>query len=220
VIVAKDPALLDVTWRQVAAAVDELIVLEHGEQAELARQGLRVEHLLEAPLECVLEDPAGGPPLVLTGTPDRVDVRRRGATAVGVRVLDYKMSRDGRRYEALLDPRRELGKTGFQIPAYLLGALAAIPDLAPDARLEGGYLVLLHADKKRCVRPFSRALLGAGEAAGGGALVITERIRDLVARASQGRFDVDPEVACDPLCPYRPVCRYQRPPLEEEGGLA
>jgi len=34
-------------------------------------------------------------------------------------------------------------------------------------------------------------------------------------RARAGRFDVDPE-PCDPYCPYRAVCRYQRPPLEED----
>jgi len=44
---------------------------------------------------------------------------------------------------------------------------------------------------------------------------ISGRISPLFWRARAGRFDVDPE-PCDPYCPYRAVCRYQRPPLEEE----
>ena len=46
---------------------------------------------------------------------------------------------------------------------------------------------------------------------------VVERIGALVDGARTGRFDVDPD-PCDPYCAYRPVCRYQRPPLEEETG--
>jgi len=55
------------------------------------------------------------------------------------------------------------------------------------------------------VRKFPRPLLDD----------LAARITALVGRARAGRFDVDPE-PCDPYCPYRAVCRYQRPPLEEE----
>jgi hypothetical protein len=41
------------------------------------------------------------------------------------------------------------------------------------------------------------------------------RIGELVRRASAGHFDVDPE-PCDEFCAFRAVCRYLRPPLEEE----
>jgi hypothetical protein len=37
-------------------------------------------------------------------------------------------------------------------------------------------------------------------------------------RAAERRFDVDPD-PCDAYCAYRAVCRYQRPPLVEEGAL-
>ena len=106
----------------------------------------------------------------------------------------------------LFRSERELGRTAFQIPVYLLAALAA-ESVAEDARLSGGYLVLEAGEKMEQVREFPRPLLAAMAAA----------VSGVVGRAHEGRFDVDPE-PCDPYCPYRPVCRYQRPPLEEETG--
>ena len=117
------------------------------------------------------------------------------------------MSRSTQDFAPLIDPARELGKTGFQIPVYLLGALGAVGDVPADASLEGGYLVLL-ADKMEVLRPFTREDLEA----------VFRRIAALVLEARQGRFDVDPD-PCDLHCPYRVVCRYQRPPLEEELGV-
>jgi ATP-dependent helicase/nuclease subunit B len=205
-IVAKDPALFDVTWAQIAAVVDELIVLEHAGRADGAGGDQSVEHILEKELQSPLVDPSGGLPLTLLGKPDRIDVRRRGGRVVGVRVLDYKMSRSPTKYMRLLDPERELGKTGFQIPVYLLGALATIGDVQPDAELEGGYVVLL-ADQKHYVRPLTREQLGPDGVGG--------RVLGLVAGARRGRFDVDPD-PCHDFCAYRAICRYQRPPLEED----
>jgi len=200
-IVAKDPWLFDVAWRRVAAAVDALIVREHVEERAW---GGTIERIVERPFERALADPDGGPALTLAGTPDRVDLFRDGAAIRRLRVVDYKMSRSPARYAARIDPARELGKTGFQIPVYLLGALAAVEGLAEGAELSGGYLVL-EAEKMPQVRKFPRPLLDD----------LAARITALVGRARAGRFDVDPE-PCDPYCPYRAVCRYQRPPLEEE----
>jgi ATP-dependent helicase/nuclease subunit B len=205
VIVAKDPALFDITWAQIAAAVDELIVLEHARRADVGGDET-LEHILEKDLQCSLADPSGGAPLTLFGKPDRIDVRRRDGKVVGVRVLDYKMTRTSATYVRLLDPAGEPGKTSFQIPVYLLAALATLGEVASDVALEGGYVVLL-ADQKHYVRPLTPEQLGP-EGVGG-------RIVDLVARASQGRFDVDPD-PCQEFCAYRAICRYQRPPLEEE----
>jgi hypothetical protein len=205
-ILAKDRALLDVAWRQVEAAVDVLVEAEHAQQTEDDREGRVVARMLEEPVAWTLPDPNAGPGITLYGRPDRVEIRRRDGVAVGLRVLDYKMSRDRTRYLPLVDPKKELGRTAFQIPVYLLGVRATIPDLAADAQFEGGYLLLLAAPKEG---KLLRALAGSGldEIAG--------RIAALVGRASGGRFDVDPD-PCDPYCAYRAVCRYQRPPLEEE----
>jgi ATP-dependent helicase/nuclease subunit B len=203
-IPAKDPALLEVAWGQIAAAVDMLVQLEHRVQTERAARGVHVDYRLEESFEHVLSDPAGGPPLVLTGTPDRVETHRRDGRTVGLSVFDYKMSRARDEYARRIDPEREFGKTAFQVPVYLLGALGAARELPPEAKLVGGYLVLL-ADKMEVVSEFSRDQLDS----------VVARIAALVQGARRGRFDVDPD-PCDPYCPYRVVCRYQRPPLEEE----
>jgi len=200
---AKDPALFDVAWRQVGASVDALVVLEHREQRALAVDGVDVEYRLETPVEHVL---AGAPPLRIGGRPDRVELRRRAGRLVGLRVLDYKTSRRHEKFRPLIDPERAMGTTGFQIPVYLLAAAGETPELPADAELEGGYLVLLAADKE-IVRKFSRTELDS----------VAGNIRALVGRTTAGHFDVDPD-PCDPYCAYRAVCRYQRPPLEEDAA--
>jgi RecB family exonuclease len=208
-IPAKDPAFFALTWTRLEAALDELVLLEHRAQAERGERGLGVERRLERPVTFELADPAGGPPLTIHGTPDRVEVERQGGEARVVRVLDYKVSRHRTGFPSLLDPEKELGRTGFQIPVYLLGALAAgIEGVTEETALEGGYLVLLARDgEKEVVRRVPHEVLG----------LVTERIRALVAAAAAGRFDVDPH-PCDPHCSFRAVCRYQPPPLEEEEG--
>ena len=205
-IVAKDPWLFDVAWRRVEVAVDALLVHEHEAQRAWTAGGGTLERIVERSFERRLDGPGSGAPLTLAGTPDRVDVLRDGRKVSRLRVVDYKMSRSTTEYAARIDPDRELGRTAFQIPVYLLAALAA-ESVGDDARLSGGYLVLEAGEKMEQVREFSRPLL-AGMAAA---------VSGLVDRAHEGRFDVDPE-PCDPYCPYRPVCRYQRPPLEEETG--
>jgi hypothetical protein len=164
-----------------------------------------VEHVLERMLGRVLSS-GDGTPITIAGKPDRVDVRRRDGRVAGLVVLDYKMSRRTAEYAARIDAARALGKTAFQIPVYLLGAVAELGPLPADVELEGGYLPLLAAGKE-AVRRFDPAELEA----------IGERIVGLVEDARAGRFDVDPE-PCDPYCAYRAACRYQRPPLEEETG--
>jgi hypothetical protein len=217
-IPAKDPSFLTLTWTRVARALDELVVVEHEEQARLAADGLAVERRLEEPLEFVLPDPAGGPGLRLGGRPDRIEVHRRGRAVVHVRVLDYKTTRDGSRFRALLDPAGDLGRTSVQIPVYLLGALAppGIEGVSEATTFEGGFVALL-AEKKWHVREIPAALLEPGPARAGEPPTFAERIRDLVARAGAGRFDVNPS-PCDPYCAFRGVCRFQPLPLEDEDG--
>ncbi|TMA78769.1 MAG: hypothetical protein E6J77_20760 [Deltaproteobacteria bacterium] len=207
-IPAKDRAFFDLTWLRLEAGLDELIVREHEAQEKRDREGLTVERRLEQPIEFALPDPAGGPPLTLFGLPDRIEVERRGPVAERLRVLDYKVTRDARRYAAALDPERELGRTAFQLPVYLLATLGrGTAGVSTDTELEGGFLVLLaRRAQQRLIEPLPRALLEG---------VVTERIHALRAHARAGRFDVDPD-PCDPWCPYRTVCRYQPPPLEDE----
>jgi hypothetical protein len=202
-IVAKDPALLAVAWQQVTEAIDELIVLEHEAQRQLAAEGIAVERILETALGRTL-----AASVAVEGTPDRVDVHRRDGAVVGVDVLDYKMSANRARYLALIDPAKQLGKSAFQVPVYLLGALARVGPVPPGAALRGGYLLLRAEGRdKELVRPMPAELLDG----------VAARIVEMVGDAQHGRFDVDPE-PCDPYCAYRGVCRYQRPPLEDEAG--
>ena len=207
-IPAKDRAFFDLTWVRLAAGLDDLIVREHEAQEERDRLGLVVERWLEQAVEFALADPAGGPPLVLHGVPDRVEVERRGPIGERLRVLDYKVTRDARRYSAALKADRDLGRTAFQLPVYLLGALAKeIAGVSPSTELEGGFLVLLaRRQQQRLTELLPRTLLEVD---------VTARIHALAARARAGRFDVDPD-PCDPWCAYRSVCRYQPPPLEDE----
>jgi hypothetical protein len=207
-IPAKDRAFFDLTWIRLEAGLDELIVREHEAQETRDRDRLSVERWLEQPVEFVLADPAGGPPLTLHGSPDRVEVERRGPVAERLRVLDYKVTRDARRFAAALRADRDLGRTAFQLPVYLLGALARdLPGVTGETELEGGFLVLLaRRAQQRQVKSLERTLLEG---------IVAERIHALGAQARAGRFDVDPD-PCDPWCPYRTVCRYQPPPLEDE----
>jgi ATP-dependent helicase/nuclease subunit B len=216
-IPAKDPVFLDLTWDRLGAALDELVGLEQRAAARRRADGLTVERWLEERIEFSVADGSGRPPIVVAGTPDRVEVERRGADAVTLRVLDYKASRNPYPYRRLVDPKRELGKTGFQIPVYLLGALAAArAGVSEETALEGGYLVLFAAGEgKRATRPLSRALLGLEPGPAEADPSIIARIRDLVAAARAGRFDVNPN-PCDEHCAFRAICRYQPPPLEDD----
>jgi len=201
-IAAKDPALLDVAWDLVGTFVDEVIVLEHAEQVHRPPD-VRVTRLVEEPLEHGIAD--GDGVLRIGGRPDRVDVHWRDGRVVLVRVLDYKASRDRAGHLRKLDPERDLLTVGFQVPVYLLGARSAVGPLAPDAVLDGGYVLLREAGRKLATRTFDEAVLER----------VVARVRALVARAEAAHFDVDPAV-CDPSCDYRAVCRYQPPPLEDE----
>jgi len=217
-IAAKDPHFFALAWTRLEAALDELIVTEHAGQRADADAGITVERRLEEPLEFTLADPAGGPPLRLGGRPDRVELHRRGAETVRVRVLDYKVTRDRDRFRARLDPARDLGRTSFQIPVYLLGTLARDgPGMSDDAVCEGSLVAVLAGERGVVREEIARELLAAGATTPDGAPTLAERIRRLVARARAGRFDVAPD-PCDPFCAYRSVCRYQPPPLEDEPG--
>jgi ATP-dependent helicase/DNAse subunit B len=208
-IAAKDASFLAITWTRLGAALDELIVIEHAEQIEREASGLGVERWLEWEFELALDHPSGAIPL--HGKADRVEILRRGKKAETLRVVDYKVARSPKDFRARLDPKRDLGRTRFQIPVYLLGALdARLGDVGDDVTLEGGYLALLaRAGEKRVMAEFEHAQLDVGPDA------VSARIGTLVEHARAGRFDVDPSV-CDRWCAYRGVCRYQPPPLEED----
>jgi hypothetical protein len=203
----KDPAFAALGWERVAWVLDEFLVHEHARQSAAA-PGERVERLLEWDFESTLPAETAGRAVAVRGTVDRVDVHRQGNRVTKVRVVDYKTSRRRDGYRALLTPR-EGDQPGFQIPIYLEGVrrAAGLP-IDADTVLEGEYLrLMLEAEEKSLFAVIPDAHLAA-MAARAGALVDT---------AARGIFDVAPAV-CDPWCPYRSVCRYQPPPVEDDAG--
>jgi hypothetical protein len=154
--------------------------------------------------------------LWLEGRIDRLELHPgRGATVRKLRVLDYKNSRNAKRYREMVDAEgAQFGWTDFQLPVYLMGALSEFGErLAADATLEAGYLVLRNREKEQ-VAPVERALVDLSPERRAAAIKaneypIAERIVALVDEALAGRFDVDPR-RCDDWCPYRTVCRYYK----------
>jgi hypothetical protein len=206
-VTPKDPAFAALGWDRVARVLDELIVCEHERQAALA-PGERVERLLEWEFETTLPAEVAGRAVDIRGKIDRVDVHWQGERVTRVRVIDYKTSRQRDGYRALLTPRPG-DQPGFQIPVYLEGVrrAAGLP-IDTDTVLEGEYLrLLLEADEKSVEATITPEHLGA----------MAARAGNLIDGAARGLFDVAPAV-CDRWCPYRSVCRYQPPPVEDEPG--
>jgi RecB family exonuclease len=199
-----DAAFLDLAWIRIGLALEELAALEAPQRAQLAAEGVVVERRLEQPFSVPFGSEESGV-VVLKGTPDRVEVHRRGGVVEQARILDYKASRNPATYRTRLDPEAQQLGTALQIPLYVLATLAQ--DRALEAAdLEAGFLVLLAASgEKEQVRRVDRDVLER----------VRQRIVSLIAAAHGGHFDVDPAL-CDPFCPYRGVCRYQPPPLEED----
>jgi RecB family exonuclease len=209
VLPPKDRAVLDVEWQRVLAVVDELAALEVADEQAAAAAGCTREWWLEWPFEFAIESGDDDAALRVHGKADRVDLWRRGAAVERLRVRDYKTARHPGELRGRLDPP-DPGepRTAYQIALYLDAARRAAPALAVAGTFEGGYWAPLAAPRQRA---YSR-LFAADEMA-----AVERDLRALVDTARAGRFDVAPRV-CDEWCPFRTVCRYQPPPVEDEGG--
>jgi RecB family exonuclease len=209
-ITAKDPAFLDLEWRQLERILDAVVVREHGIQQEQAAAGIVVERLLETELTRALGE------ITLSGRPDRVELHRQGEALVRIDVLDYKVSRNRQRFKKLV-ATEQLGQQSLQIPIYLLLALGHAGRAGHGATLSGGYLLVKEAPSGQLVQcELTREQLEAEETGSEAPRSVVRFVTDLIARARAGGFDVDPD-PCDQYCPFRGVCRYQEPPMEEEG---
>ncbi len=216
-----DATLVTLAWSRAIEAVVEVVRDECGEASRPARR------LLEWPFRLGIADhrtsvDGASLDLTLVGAIDRADLWLDDAgRVVAARVLDYKNAKRDADHGAKLDAERAMGSTSFQIPVYAL-ALVASAGLtwAPEAEMRGGY-VLLRADRKMRVRPIARGFLTRDPearrtiAAAGTAAPIASRVIELVERAVDGRFDVDPS-ECSRFCNYRYICRYEPPPEEGE----
>ena len=146
------------------------------------------------------------------GTPDRVEVQRRGGAVERVarpRLQDEP--RHARASRSRLDPDARPAAHAFQIPLYLLGAARRrSPALDADATLEGGYLVPAGRGGRAgacgapTVRASSRRRRGERDS------------RTLGRGGARGPLRRRPGASATSSAPYRSVCRYQPPPLEDE----
>lgn len=203
---ARDAAFFDIKWSNVRLLVRELVLWEVGHAADHEGRELTTEGEVSA----VVRDHRAAAAdvrvdVTVRGRYDRLEVyRNEGGVIDRIRVIDYKTSRalDTWR-KAANTARGEFGVTRFQLPVYLLGVMdPRASELARDATIESGYLVLKSREKS-AIFTVPRALIE-----GVGAPVPT-RIIDLVVEALDGRFDVDP-YECSNYCPFRTVCRYEK----------
>jgi hypothetical protein len=210
---ARDQGFFDLRWSTIERTCEEFVEVEIANRAA----NPDVEILTEYQIRFALNDvrAPGHVRLWLEGRIDRLEVHPGRGAVKTLRVLDYKNSRDAKRYGKLADSKgAQFGWTDFQLPVYLMGALNEFGErLAADATLEAGYLVLRNREKEQIV-PVGRALVDPSPerrraAMKSGAYPIAERIMTLVDEALTGRFDVDPR-QCDDWCPYRTVCRYYK----------
>jgi hypothetical protein len=167
---------------------------------------------------------ANGETVLLQGRIDRVD-----ASGERLRVIDYKNAKAGTAYAALLDPE-QLGRTSFQVPAYLLAAARALPG---RPTLEATYALLRKAAR---VEPLALSasdplLAGASAETGGGAAnrfgaprgapagdTFAERVVSLVGRIRAGEFPIAPR-SCE-NCAFGAVCRSEGATADDDGGGA
>jgi len=211
---ARDQGFFDLRWKSIARTAEEFVEVEIAYRAANPKVEILTEHKIRFALND-LADP-GRVRLWLEGRIDRLELHPgRGGAVRGLRVLDYKNSRNAKRYRQMADAAgAQFGWTDFQLPVYLMGALSEFGErLAADATLEAGYLVLRNRDKEQ-IAPVARALVDPAPKRRAAAMEtaeypIAERIVALVDDALAGRFDVDPR-QCDDWCPYRTVCRYYK----------
>jgi len=211
---ARDQGFFDLRWKSIERTAEEFVEVEIAYRAA----NPKVEIMTERKIRFALNDvnDSGRVRLWLEGRIDRLELHPgRGATVRKLRVLDYKNSRNAKRYREMVDAEdAQFGWTDFQLPVYLMGALSEFGErLAADAKLEAGYLVLRNREKEQ-VAPVERALVDIEPERRAAAIKaneypIAERIVALVDEALAGRFDVDPR-RCDDWCPYRTVCRYYK----------
>ena len=200
---ARDPAFFELRWATIEAMIAEIIENEIGRRAESGEPDrLDLEYRLAFPFE--VGDSAQ---IMIEGWIDRLEryMQPGTETIARMRVVDYKTSRNLKALAERLKPA-EFAVADMQMPVYLLGAASQWrKQLAADATLEASYIALQNRTKESAPLEVPRELLDGGTDA-----LVAARVRELVADAITGRFDVDP-LKCSEWCPYRPVCRLQKP---------
>jgi hypothetical protein len=202
-VAPKDRAVAAESWARIVAAVVEVVDVEAARWAA-SGQGARRRYV-EWPFEAALPA-AGGIERRLRGRADLLDVIERPDGTLHVTVTDYKGRRDRKDLSRLLSPEKDLGVTAFQVPLYLAAAASVFGAGAGRVELEGRLVAAYAPAGRKVVKTAMAPEVVAGA---------VEAMSALAAQAAAGRFDVDPRI-CDEWCGFRSVCRYVRPPTEEE----
>jgi ATP-dependent helicase/DNAse subunit B len=195
------------------------LILRGVVESEAAEGSGFVPHDFELPFDRLEVDSEDGAKFFLKGKIDRVDV---DPVKHALRVVDYKMAADSRKYGELLKKDR-MGETSFQMPVYLLAAAAAMEREfgVPSGRLIARYWLL------RKLIPLERGLNGnakedftrffvtdAAERRTLGEDNFLNRVCAKVEKMKRGDFQITPR-ECE-FCDFGAVCRYVDVGLKEE----
>lgn len=207
------PALFQARARRIRRDVHELVAAE-GQALTDPRQGVSarlVPRWFEREFELRVPDPAGEPPLYLTGKIDRVDLENNPAgQPAAALVLDYKGGRLDRY-------RRKLGKeellvTAFQLPVYAAAVRAEL-----GVPVSAAYYSIREARRSPPLTDAAAMTLtlpAMDQAAAGESTTLGDALWDLRRRMLAGDFAVRPRT-CE-FCDLEAACRVVVRPVDDE----
>jgi ATP-dependent helicase/nuclease subunit B len=213
-----DPLIWETTREKLVAVLEGWL---RAEAEETTFTPAAFEHTFP---EMGVEDKEAGP-FYLRGKIDRVDRARSGT---GLRVVDYKLSGDARKYGELLK-KEALGVTSFQMPVYLLAAAeeAILPGAGPEHLVARYWLLKKGAWKEKDFASTEKDFAStekedftgffatsAEERERCGDDNFLNRLAATVGAIRHGEFQITPR-GCG-FCDFGGVCRYVEQILQEE----
>jgi RecB family exonuclease len=201
---ARDAAFFELRWSAVREMVEEAVLYESARRAAGAAPD---ELEPEYPLAFTLEpNEPESQAIAIAGWIDRLELYLDAEERIArMRVVDYKSSRNLKALAERLKPPK-FAVSDLQMPVYLLGASTQLARrLAPKAMFEASYIALQNRAKETAPQAIPHELLESGPDG-----LVVERIRELIGDARAGRFEADP-IECSDWCPYRPICRFEKP---------
>lgn len=208
-----EPLLWECEKGKLLPILERLVEIEVEDDAGFLPQAFEQEF---TPLE--VEDSRGSR-LFLFGKIDRVDIEPDSGT---VRVVDYKMAGNSRKYRDLLK-KEAMGDTSFQMPVYLLAAAREMEKGSGVTFNSFNALYWLLRKLNPLQKDFSAAkgedFTGFFATDMGGRDVLGDdnflnRVCNKVRAMKNGDFQITPK-ECE-YCDFDSVCRYVEVSLKEE----
>jgi ATP-dependent helicase/DNAse subunit B len=207
-----EPLLWEIGKERILNILERMVEIESADTSSLVPT---LFEYLFAGLEVMDTD---GSRINLTGKIDRVDIADDG----GLRVVDYKMAGDRRRYRDMLK-KGNMGVSSFQMPVYLLAAIRELEGKGGGrpGRLSALYWLLRRLDPLTMdfsagkngdftgffdTDPEARKKLGNEN--------FLNRLCATVQAMKEGNFQITPK-ECE-FCRFRSVCRFVEVQLREE----